>query len=178
MNPLRQSILALIGLALAGCSQTPPLDRIVPGESASALEHWREKVQDDFTAAQWEDFDVALQEIQFKIAADPDAKSGDPVEAKVRAKIAGHTVREVLRLGFESKLARLDAEGAQLEEFIRMNAKGKSGTAQSAADLRNQVYTQLSLLSRVDDEMERTGQKLDLLLQRPHVPHKPHGSPP
>lgn len=174
MKPLRQSILALAGLALAGCSQTPPLDRIVPGDSASALEHWREKVQDDFTAAQWEDFDMALQEIQFKIVADPDAKGGDPVEAKVREKIAGRTVREVLRLGFESKLARLEAEGAQLEEFIRMNAKVKPGSAPTAVDFKNQVYTQLALLSRVDDEMERTGQKLDLLLQRPHVAHKPH----
>jgi hypothetical protein len=173
MKPLRQSILALIGLALAGCSQTPPLERIVPSESASALEHWREKVQDDYTAAQWQDFDLALQEIQFKIIAEPDAKGADPVEAKVRAAIAGHTVREVLRLGFESRLARLDAEGAKLEEFILMNAKAKSGSSQSAADFKNQIYTQLSLLSRVDDEMERTGQKLDLLLQRPHVVHKP-----
>jgi hypothetical protein len=173
MNPVRQSILALVGVALAGCSQSPPLDRIVPSESASALEHWREKVQDDLTTAQWQDFDVALQEIEFKIVADPNAKGADPVEAKVRAAIAGHTVRDVMRLGFESKLARLDAEGAQLEEFIRMNAKTKSGTAQSAVDFKNQVYTQLSLLSRVDEEMERTGQKLDLLLQRPHVVHKP-----
>lgn len=173
MNGARLSILSAVALALAGCSQPPPLDRIVATQSASALEHWREGVGDDLTPAQWQDFDVALQEIQFKIIAEPDAQKGDSAEAKVRAEIAGRTVREVMRLGFESKLARLDAEGTQLESFIRMNSQKKSGTAQSAADFKNQVYTQLSLLRAVDEEMERTGQKLDLLLQRPHVVHNP-----
>jgi hypothetical protein len=42
----------------------------------------------------------------------------------------------------------------------------------------DRVYTQVSLLHAVDKDMEETSQKLDLLLQRPHVPHKPHEPPP
>jgi len=134
---------------------------------------------DALTTEQWQDFDEALQEIQFKIKIDaPELTASDAVEAKMRERIAGHSVREVMRIGWETKLARLDAEGAQLETFLRMNAQAKPAGAQAAADFSNKVYTQVALLRAVDEEMERTGQKLDLLLQRPHVPHKPHGSLP
>ena len=173
MKPLQASILLAAGLALAGCTKAPPLDRTVSAETPSALSAWRDRMGDDLTPAQWQDFDEALQEIRFKIIIDPAAPAGDAVDAKVRAAIAGHSVRDVLRLGFESKLARLDAEGTLLESFLRMNSQIKPGGAQSAHDLSDSLYTQISLLRKVDEEMERTGQKLDLLLQRPHGVRKP-----
>lgn len=173
MNPLRSSILLAVSLALAGCARTPPLDRIVKAESPSALSHWRERMGNDLTQAQWDDFDAARGEIELKIKMDPAAKESDAVDAMVCVKISGQTVRQVIQQGFELKLARLDAEGVWLVDFIHKNAATPSGNSLPAGDPLERVYTQVALLDQVDKEIERTSQKLDLLLNRPHVPRKP-----
>jgi hypothetical protein len=178
LKSIRIPILSAIGLALFGCTPTPPLDRIVSAESPSALAYWRERNEDNLTPAQWEDFDAALREVQMKIKIDAAGKDSDGVESIVCAKIAGQTVRKVLQTGFELKLARLDAEGAQLVDFIHKNTAMKPGSTQTREELLDKVYTQVALLHAVDKDMEETSQKLDLLLQRPHTPHKPHEPPP
>jgi len=178
MKALPLCLIAALALPPCGCTPTPPLDRIVSAESPSALTYWRQRNEDNLTPAQWEDFDAALREVQMKIKIDAAGKDSDGVESLVCPKVAGQTVRKVLQTGFELKLARLDAEGAQLVDFIHKNTALKPGSTQTTEELMDRVYTQVSLLHAVDKDMEETSQKLDLLLQRPHVPHKPHEPPP
>jgi hypothetical protein len=129
---------------------------------------WRDRVGGGLTPAQCLDFDAALQEIRFNIMADGEATGARAIEEALREKIAGRTVRQVLQIGYESKLARLNADSEKLDSFIRRNAQLRPVDGISADFLVDVHDEQVSRLRAMDEESEEIGRKLDLLLQRPH----------
>ncbi len=143
-------------IAFAGCRPSlPPLDRAVAADSPRALTQWRLKNRDALTPQQWKEFDGSIQEINYSVMVERRATGSTAIEEEVLRTIQGRTVRDVVDLGWSSKLARLEAEKAQLETDIKFNSrlKTKPGDDASAEHLASARRMQADRLTRITKDI-------------------------
>ncbi len=147
-----------IGLA-SGCSRSDA-EAHVAAKNIGDLQVWRSNAGNRFNAAAWKEFDLALQEIRWR--ASSEGKSGAAVNAALCAQIDGHTFDEVLRLGYEARLARLEAMRAEMQRMVDGNALlvPKAGDADAAASLERMRQRQQARLQTVLTDMAETRTRL------------------
>ena len=161
------------GIALAGCTPRAALDQKVSADSAIRFSMWRTRIDDELTLEQRKDLDAAFWEISHKLNSEGKPQEPDDAEATMRDEVSGKTVREVLRSGYEIKLARLKSESDSLDDFIRYNAALQPVNGASAEYLATIHDSQVPRLRAMDQDIEDTQRRLDALLGRPHVPRPP-----
>lgn len=171
MNPLAFGryplVAALLAVALffTGCGSSPLLDRVVSAESAQDFSSWQMRNRDAFTPEQWTEFEAILQDLKLKIITLEKVSGSDAVNDALRPKIHGRTVREVMRLGYEDRLWRLNVQRTEIEKMIEANAgfKTRPGADEAAAVLARKRGEQASLLAKTQDEIKAAEAKRDAL---------------
>lgn len=124
------ALLAAALLSAAGC-QRDPLERKVSAGTATSFSVWRASIDSDGSAETRRLVADALFEIRLKVSGDrelqrlTDAKPAappPPIDDAVRARVDGRILREVVQLGYELRVLRLESELAGLLEAMRKNA--------------------------------------------------------
>lgn len=154
-------VFLLTGL-LVSCQRGDPQARPLEAANPGRLATWRMKMAESFRPEEWREFDAALQEIRLRIMADREASGSEAIEAALCRRIDGRTFREVLILGDENKLARLDPVRRELKSAIDGNAKlvTKPGDDASAKYLDGYRARQEERLTKVDAEIAEAEQRL------------------
>ena len=123
---MRRALLALVLVVTAlssGCGPRDPLDRVVSAESANALAMWRSQAAGSLNSALLQDFDEAVKELKLAVMNNLEATGTAAVEEAMRAKIHGRTLRDVLRLAWESKIKRLEVDLSGLAIATEQNER-------------------------------------------------------
>lgn len=129
-GPVGPIVLVAALLSALGC-QRDPLERKVAAGTATSFSVWRASIDSDGSIETRRLVAEALLEIRLKISGDrelqrlTDAKPAVPplpVDDAVRARVDGRILREVVQLGYELRVARLESELAGLVEAMRKNA--------------------------------------------------------
>lgn len=119
-------------LSAVGCAPRDPLERVVSVPTSVRFATWRAHVASDSGVEMRRRVEDALQEIRLKVAGDRELKRamGEPVvrgseelDEAVRQRVDGRPLREVLQLGCELRLRRLQEELAGLEDALGKNAQ-------------------------------------------------------
>ena len=117
-------------------------------------------MNDRLSAEQWREFDAMIQEIKLRVMADKEATGSEGVEAAMRGRIHGRTFQEVLAMGYEFKLQRLEADRVELARAMDMNAQlitkpGDKASADPLETLRQRQQARLDRLIAEIAELER-----------------------
>lgn len=112
-------------LALAGCSRTPddPYETKIESRSPAMFGMWHSELVDHFKPDQIKEIDDSIQEIKLAVTAHHVATGAAEVDQSMRDAINGHTVREALRFGWESKLQRLQDELGAMQKSMEQNSR-------------------------------------------------------
>ena len=123
--PLWRVALLIISLALgaSGCGPRDPLDRVVSAESPTAFSMWRSSAAGYLNASQLQDFDEATRELKMAVMNNRETTGTAAVEEAMREKINGKTVREAMRLAYESKIKRLEVDLKGLAIATEQNSR-------------------------------------------------------
>ena len=152
----------LLGLALvAGCARSDPLATKVAARSPIAFAMWHSQTGTALSAEQWRDFDAAVQEIKFQVAAEYAATGTEAVDEAMRQRVDEQTVRRVLELGDLARLTRLKSDRAELAHFLEVNAtmRTRPDDQASIAYLKGLRDRQVARLEALDAEIaERRAQ--------------------
>jgi hypothetical protein len=134
----------------AGCQRTPRWDRVVEADTQPAFGVWQRAQQDDFSKAEWAEFETALQDIKVRIIALREASGTEAVNDALRPKIHGQTVRQVLQQGLEARIWRLKVECDELTKMIAGNTTLRTapGDTASAEYLERKERDQQARLQR------------------------------
>ena len=89
--------------------------------SGLSLLQWRGRVLEEFTKTEQAEFEVVLQELRFAEMSGEEARSQADIDAAVRARVDGRTIREVLVAGYEHQHRRLMEELTILRGVISLN---------------------------------------------------------
>lgn len=117
---LRWWILLLV-LATVGCAPSNPQQLRVTAQDGTSLARWRSQAAARFSGVDWREFDDGLQEIRLAVMFAGDATGREPIEAALCLRVHGLTVREVLVLGHEAALQRLERQKVELQSFAAAN---------------------------------------------------------
>jgi hypothetical protein len=133
-----------------GCQRTPRWDGVVEADSAPAFGAWQRAQQDDFSQAEWTEFETALQDIKVRIIALREASGTEGVNDALRPKIHGQTVRQVLKQGLEARIWRLNVEKIELTKMVEGNAtlRTRPGDTASSEYLERKDREQRGRLQR------------------------------
>jgi hypothetical protein len=163
--PLR-STLVLVGMCLvvmmAGCSRGDPHLQPIDAHSDSAFAMWRMNAADHFTTDEWREFDAALQELRLEIMGGRDASGREAIEELLRARVNGHSYRDILVRAYRAKLQRLRPTRQALKSAVDGNALlvTKPGDTDSAKHLEELGARQQERLAKLDAEIDATEQRL------------------
>ena len=147
-------------LALAGCGQGDQGEPRITAKNIGHLQIWRSNVSSRYNAETWRELDAALQELRWReLARDPKDRHGT-VDAALCEQIDGRTVPEVVRLGYEAKLARLEPLRAELQRMIDANAlmvpkPGDATVADSLAQIRSKQQDRMQAMMVEIDATKR-----------------------
>lgn len=128
----------ILGLAWAfvtsGCGPGDPLAARVEAENPEALASWRKRAELRAPGPAWPELAEMLRELRLASSVGRDEPAAD---GSVCERIRGKTLREVLMLGHQARLARLRKEGTELLEVAQANGLlvTKPDDAKSAAYL-------------------------------------------
>lgn len=158
-------LLGLLAFGWVGCGPRSPLDRKLETASGLQFTQWRARLARAWTPAEDRHFEQALQEVRVYITSRGIASGSDPVAAALREQLAGLTVREVLQLGGEIRLQRLEAEHAALAEVLQMNSllQTREGDTASERHLVDVHRRQMSRLEKLETEIGATRAELTQL---------------
>lgn len=158
----------LAALGLAACQPADPLEREVSASTPVALAMWQSRLSSGGTTDLRREFEAACLEIRLKVMADKEASGSEPVDRAMREKIHGRPLREVLQLGWESRLWRLQPEYAELERVIAVNAglETRPGDTASARHLRETHAAHVARLERLRGEIAAAERALAPLQQK------------
>lgn len=180
MNPLRFCLLVLIPLLAVGCGPSDPLDIEVDAGSPMELDLWRSRVGQRLTPGEWRDLETALQEVRYQIMNEAEASGRHGIDAAMRQKVDGRTVRFVLQLGFAARLMRLEIEEGVLLEKQAHNRRLKTRPGDEAsADVLAGVIREIEhRLESLAAEKADARSKLERwvaadLLDQPQLPARP-----
>lgn len=153
-------IVACAGL-LGGCNRGDPHQVAIEAASPATLAKWRMKMADRFTPGEWKEFEGALQDIRLRVMADREASGSAAVEAATCGRINGHTLREVLAMGYEARLARLRPVRDELKRAVEGNELlvTKPGDRESVRYLETLRERQLERLRKTEAEIAEAEQR-------------------
>lgn len=152
----------LLMLVAAGCSRSGPLESKVTASSPISFAMWRNELGTDLSSEQWQEFDQAIQEIKFQVAAEFAATGTEAVDQAMRERVNGLTVREVFEQGARARLARLKGDREQLAHFLEVNAtmRTRPDDEASIAYLQQLHERQVARLAAVDGEIAQQTTRL------------------
>jgi hypothetical protein len=136
----------LAGFGLSACGPSDPLDLRVESTTQLDLDIWRSNSLNRLSPEQLADFNEAYQQIKFQLMADGKARGAVAVESAALKLIDGLTVREVLETGFDSELARDEAEFTLRSKAIEGNRQLRT----RPGDIESQRY-----LADLDERQRR-----------------------
>jgi hypothetical protein len=152
----------------AGCQRTPRWDRVVEADTPPAFGAWQRAQQDDFSKAEWAEFETALQDIEVRIIALREASGTEAVNDALRPKIHGKSVRQVIALGLEARLWRLKVEETELKKMLDGNATLRTAPGDTASSdyLERKQRDQQARLRRAMDDIAKAEATLSGLAAR------------
>lgn len=155
----------LIMLATVGCGPSDPLDRVVDAGSATAFNIWKSQSTGRLSPQHLRDLDEVVQELKLAVMAGREATGADAIEEAVRAKIDKHTLRDALRLGYESKIKRLEVERKGLMIATEQNGRlvTRPGDTESSDYLKRFQEKQNTRLQAAESEFRSAQEKLQAL---------------
>jgi len=158
-------IIAAFVFGAVGCQPADPLDRKVTADTPIAFALWRSRMTEKLGTEQWREFEEVLQEIRFMIIRDDGSGSSQAVERALHAKITGRSIREVMMLGWQAKLAQLKAEHDEAARVIRANEilRTRPGDHESVEYLEYRRGAQAARLEKILEEIRRTERRLRIL---------------
>lgn len=147
-------------LVWSGCERGDPQAARIEAATSRALARWRMKMADRLTREQWREFEAALQDVRLRVMAEREASGSDAVEQAMCGRIDGRTLREVLMLGYESKLKRLDPIRVELQRAVGGNELLVPRDPESEKHLEGFRARQQERLAALDAEIEEAEQRL------------------
>jgi hypothetical protein len=125
---------------------------------------WRTDASGSLDREQWREFDEAIQEIKYRMTIDHIASGRDAVDQAMRERINGHTVREVLTIGYGFMLDRLNIERAESIKVITTNARlvTRPGDTASADYLRKRRKAESDALAVTLEKIRQAETKLKI----------------
>ena len=141
MRAARALVIVALLLAVPGCMPRDPLERVVSVPTASRLATWRSHVASDYNVDTLRRVEEALQEIRLHVTGERELKrqmgervtgGSETIDERVRQRVDGRPLREVLQYGYELRARRLTEELAGLEDvaqerLIRKNRAHRTG---------------------------------------------------
>jgi hypothetical protein len=153
MRPLTIFVGAVLAVLLAGCGRSDPKTLRIANASPGALALWRATIQPSLNSAQWRELEAAVQEVRWSVTARGSAANDPATVEALGERLQGRTLDEVLRLGWETKLRRLEGIRAELKEAVNANALIASADAGSDAYLTRYRREQRERLAALDEEL-------------------------
>ncbi len=155
-------LVALAGFAVAGCGPSDSLDLKVESTSQLELDIWRSGALRRLSPEQLADFNEAYQQIKFQVMAAGEANGSSAVESAALEKINGRTVRDVLKIGFDAELERVETEHALRTKAISVNTQLRTspGDVESQSFLVHLHEQQLNELRKEELEIARIRKRL------------------
>lgn len=105
-------------IATSGCGAGDPLAARVEAENPETLASWRKRAELRAPGPAWPELAEMLRELRLASSVGRDEPAAD---GAVCERIRGKTLREVLILGHQARLARLRKEGTELLEVAQAN---------------------------------------------------------
>lgn len=161
IRPCFAAALALVWFT-SGCNRADPHTVAIDASTPQRLASWRENHYERLPQQEWKEFADALQEIRLRVMADRQASGSAAVEDAMCSRVNGHSFSEVLIMGYETKLARLDPMHSELRKTLDQNAMlvTKPGDRQSAQYLEGLRARQAERMKKVDDEIDAAEKRL------------------
>lgn len=119
-------VLVLVaGLAVicGGCGRVDVNKTPISADDGADFSRWQRSSLSELPPDVQQEFQGALQQLRFVITAKGEASGHDAIEAALAKRVNGHTVNEVLRWGYETRLERLEFDRVQLQRVISTNAR-------------------------------------------------------
>lgn len=176
----------ILVLVSAGCDTSAPIDRKIAADSTLNFAMWKARAMESLTTKQARDFEMVLQEYKFKIMADAEATGSVAIDAKMREKIDGQRISEVMRTGLVARLHRLETERIALEEALMHNLRLRTnpGDEESAQHLQAVRDADKRRLDAVKEDLTDTQRRFDALTEsspylraHPEMPKLTPGEP-
>jgi hypothetical protein len=151
--------LAFLLALLAGCARPDPRTVRITGDLPGSINGWRGKIEDQITRAEWKEFDAMLQEVRWSLRPMGTAANDAATTEALVKRVQGFTFGDVLRLGYETKLRRLEPLRAELKEAIDTNALLVTQDVESEIHLRRYRSDQQERLAALDAEIGSARQR-------------------
>lgn len=175
MHVLRGVVLVALGWAMAGCAPADPLDHVVSTSTLSRFAAWRSHLASDSGPELRVSVEEALHELRLSLAGErelqrqleqPIPAKAETYEEQLRRRVDGRPLREVLQLGCELRLRRLQEELAGLEDAMAKNAKlvTRPGDLESQHHLDGLRERQQARVDKYREEIAATQKRLGPLL--------------
>ena len=164
-------------LLLAACAARDPLERVISAPTSGRLAAWRSHAASDYNVDTFRRIEEALQEIRMSVAGDRELKrqlgekveSGvDPLDEAVRQRVDGRRLREVLQLGYELRVRRLQEELVGLEDAMAKNSQlvTRPGDLESKHHLEGLQERQRVRVGKYRADLAAAGKELAPLLAK------------
>ena len=149
-------LLLVVGGTVSACQRQDPLDRAISARTPVAFVTWQQDARFDLTPEQWQDFDVAVQELKFRIMTGGAATGSEDVDEALRAEIDGQSVRHVTRDGLRAKLVRIREDRDETTRMIAENTTIPTAGADpdAIANLRALLARQTARLEANEAEIK------------------------
>ena len=155
-------VLLFVVASLIGCQRADPWHAPVKAESPSAFSRWRSMASDRIKPEEWREFDALLQEIRLRVTAEKQASGSEAVEAAMRSRIDGRSFRDVLIMGYEAKLQRIEPERKEVQLAMQVNTKRvavERGT-DAGAEIQRMREHQMKRMSQLDAEIAEAKRRM------------------
>lgn len=134
-------VLGGVVLGLTACGPGDPLAATADAKSESSWGRWQQRNAGGFAPELAKEFEAALQDIRLAIMAERAATGREGIEAELRRRVDGRTLRELLILGYTGRRKRLAVEEAELHLVRQANGwlvtkPGDTASARSLGTLR------------------------------------------
>ncbi|HEX2862103.1 MAG TPA: hypothetical protein VHN79_10710, partial [Lacunisphaera sp.] len=127
----------------------------VAAASSAEFNTWRASHQDDLPPAEWQWFDVAIQEFKLALMREGKLSGSGAIDEAVRAKIHGRPLADVMREGLQAHVRRKTAERAEMDAAFALNASRRI-PPDDTATLRDMANHQENLrvkMNKLDQEI-------------------------
>lgn len=166
-------------LMLAGCGAPQSLlDAEVRAGSSASFLHWRGRVLETYPKPERAEFEAALQDLRYAEMGGNAAMSGSMIDARVRERVNGRTVRDVLAQAYEARWKRVDEELRLVRGVIELNLAKAPLTTEGEARLNAGLDRQISRQDELSAELARIEARLEELGVRLPPPVNTAPSPP
>lgn len=158
-------LVAVACLLAGGCQKADPRTEPVKAASPSAFGRWRSMASDQIKGEEWREFDAMLQEIRLRVTAERQASGSEAVEAAMQSRIDGATFLEVLAMGYEGKLRRIEPEREEIKRAMNVNAQRAvvERNAEVRADSARMRERQEKRMLQLDTEIAEARRRLEEL---------------